>query len=587
MYRSAMNKAIQVGRVTRILKRYALDCNLNRGAIIHNDLRPLEKIEDSQGQPRESVSLNDTPFSSICDWMECPYACATPIDVKKLFKDSQISAVSYDMYAMRWRESQIKQIIRNLFETQQQPMIQIDSLTEVLRAAEIPEVAIHTLLSEIIDQPSFRLRIHGQDGYITYRNTFYLFQPLRIANTNIPLALRIADTIVRKDEYESSKIVIQPVKLASAPVEKGEVKEVAPVVKEKSTTIPFWTECVKWATSIKDGTSELDIPPDLLKILYGRYSQDEYKHKSSYLSMISWMVESINALDKDKILYLSALGDVLIDIIWDETLTRDEQLLILKEPRNDFIKAAAEEQIVLRGDKEIFRSVSLVTGKIEYMCGEEKCSEIVVRTLESDVKDPLNNLKANNKTAGSIYGFLIPKLKDARLVFKTNERPVSEGVQPEKGGECEIVSSIDGHKKGLRAIRDMIVGNLHYPQFLLDEAVLNEKGSRALEDKKRKVDVGARDYKEMYNSSIKRGIDQKQAEKLATEARKKAIEKSPDRLKLEAKLLLDIRKFQNVIKACALKNIILRLIDKLEVKAGRLRYFYRPISAIKTNHRLK
>jgi hypothetical protein len=273
-------------------------------------------------------------------------------------------------------------------------------------------------------------------------------------------------------------------------------------------------------------------------------------------------------------------------MVWDENLSKDEQQLILKEPRTDLIKAAAVEQILQRGDKEIFRSVSLATGKIEYTCGEEKCSEIIVRTLESDAKDPLNKLQANNLTSGNIYGFLIPKLKDARIVFKTNERPVSQGVQPEKGGECEIVSSIEGHKKGLRAIRSMIV-DLGYPQFLLDESVLNEKGTRAAEDKKKKADVAASVYKEVYTRLRNTGVKESEAIKKATEARKKAIEKSPDRLKLEAKLLLDTRKFQNVIKACALKNIILRLIDKLETKKGGKRYFYRPISAIKSNHRLK
>lgn len=597
MYRSAMNKAIQVGRVTRALKRYALDCNLNRNAIIHNDLDPLEKIEDSQGEPREAVSLKDTPYSSICDWMECEYACAAPIDVKKLFKDSQISSVSYDEYAMRWRESQIKQIIRKIFETESQPMIQIDSLTEVLRAAEIPEIAIRTLLSDIVDQPSFRLRIHGQDGYITYRNTFYLFQPLRLADVSIPLALRIADTIVRKDEYESSKIVIQPVKVAPQVIMKDEdedqngmeTKEPVAVVEhvvKKSTTLAFWTECVKWAASIRDGTSELDIPPELLKILHGRYSLDQYKHQYNYLVMISWMVESIKGLGANEELYRTTLGDVLLEIIWDETLMKDEQQLILKEPRTDDIKNVAAEQIVVRGEKEIFRFVSLTTGKVEYMCDSERCSEIVVRTLESDASDPLNKLQANNKTAGNIYGFLIPKLKDARLVFKTNERPVSQGVQPEKGGECEIVSSIEGHKKALRAIRDMIVA-LGYPHFLLDESILNEKGTRAAEDKKKKADVGASVYKEVYTTLKREGASDAAAVTAATAARKKAVEKSPERLKLEAKLLLDSRKFQNVIKACALKNIILRLIDKLEGKKSGKRYFYRPVSAIKSNHRLK
>ena len=609
MYRNAMNKAIQVGRVTRVLKRYALDCNLNRGAILHNDLNPLDLIEDSQGEPREYVSLNDTPFSSICDWMECPYSCASPVDIKKLFKDSQISSISYDEYAMKWRESQIKQIIRKLFETEAQPMIQIDSLIEVLRAAEIPEGAIYTLMSEIVDRPSFRLRINGQEGYITYRNTFYLFQPLRLADTRIPLALRIADTIVRKDEYDASKIVYQSVKapsstakasiskdvsIAKAAVtteenttELAEEAETGEVIVNSSTTILFWNECIKWANAIKTRTSDLDIPPDLLKVLYSRYKDDQYKHIYNYLSIISWMIESIGTgTDETSLLYQTCFGEIFLEFIWDEMLTTEDQKAVLKEPRTKEITDVANEQIIIRNKKEIFRSVSLTTGKIEYTCDDVRCSEIVIRTLESDPSDPFNKVQANNQTAGLIYGFLIPKIKDATLVFKTNERPVMPGNPPEKGGECEIVSSIETHKKGLRAIRDIIVA-LKYPPFLLTDSVLNEKSERKADDKKKKADVGASAYKSAYTAAKASGVKEADAVKAATIAREKAIEKSPERMKTEAKLKLDSRKFQNVIKACALKNIILRFIDKLESKKGGLRYFYRPISTIKSNHRLK
>jgi hypothetical protein len=58
--------------------------------------------------------------------------------------------------------------------------------------------------------------------------------------------------------------------------------------------------------------------------------------------------------------------------------------------------------------------------------------------------------------------------------------------------------------------------------------------------------------------------------------------------KIREKLVASFRKFQNVIKACTLKGLILRMVDKMESsKAGGKRYFYRPISAIKGKHKLK
>jgi hypothetical protein len=135
---------------------------------------------------------------------------------------------------------------------------------------------------------------------------------------------------------------------------------------------------------------------------------------------------------------------------------------------------------------------------------------------------------------------------------------VDPGKIPEKGGECEIVSGMEIHKKQLRAIRDMITA-LGYPELSLSDVVLDEKGER----KKKEVEK-------------KRKPKEKEDEAL-TAAQKELV-------KLKLKLKLDERKFQNVIKACALKNIMLRFIDRLEQIKKRKRYFYRPISSIKAKH---
>jgi hypothetical protein len=374
-----------------------------------------------------------------------------------------------------------------------------------------------------------------------------------------------------------------------APAEEASAEE-APIA---DTAVTYWNACVAWANSIKNATSDLDIPPDLLSVLYMRYKKDLYKHTYNYLSVFSWMFENIKLSedydDDTRNVYLGALWRVLLELVWDEHLTNEEQKKILKEPRTEDIKTAAAEQLIKRGEKEIFRSVSLATGKIDYTCDNDaRCSEILIRTLESDRADPYNSVHANNTTTGPIYGFLIPKIKDARIVFKTNDRQVSPGVQPEKGGECEIVSSIETHKKGLRAIRDMITGAaLKYPPFLLSDSVLNEKEIRGTLAKKEKVEAGLSVYKKAYTAALETGVPEEEAKKLGTTARNDALKKSPERFKIETKLSIDSRKFQNVIKACALKNIILRLIDLLEKEKGQKRYFYRPISAMKSNHRLK
>jgi hypothetical protein len=105
----------------------------------------------------------------------------------------------------------------------------------------------------------------------------------------------------------------------------------------------------------------------------------------------------------------------------------------------------------------------------------------------------------------------------------------------------------------------MIMG-LGYPQFLLSDAILNEKEMRA-------------------KDTVKAPKKKKEDDDLTP------IER--EQKKMREKLFKDTRKFQNAVKACALKNIILRMVDKMERQAKRLRYFYRPIATMKTKHKLK
>lgn len=594
MYRIAMNKAVQIGRVTRVLKEHALDCNLNLSVNYVNDLEPIDKLEDSQGKIRgiedtdpefkRPININDTPYTSICDWTECPYTCAKPVDLKGILEKDEVDMSTYDEYAMRWRESQIKELLKRMFEAEQQPNIQMEALTDAFREAGIPDIAIRILLGNVVDNKSFRLQIKNHEGYITYRNGFYLFQPIRLADVRIPLALRIADVPIGRDEYVPMKykyIEAEAAAAVGAPEtgtqaqkegeeekEKEEEEEDAEA-KEVVNLFEYWNAVVAWSKQIRDGSSPLDIPPEVIDALNRRYTGENYKREFNILSMISWMYENIRnspdiGSEENRVLYRGVLSDAFIQIIWDESIKQPEQLAIFsnKDEHGEEFNLAVTEQKISKEGRDIFRFVNPTTGLIEYMCGAEKCSQAVIKSIDTDKTDPINLLEANRDTTGPIYGFILPKLKEGKFILKTSDRQVNKGVVPEKGKECENVSTIDGHKVQLRQIRDMI-GALGYPPFLLSDSVLNEKEGRAIG---KETDKGGKKKKDEDDGLNPMEREQK---------------------KMREKLFKDVRKFQNVIKACALKNIILRMVDILEKKKARLRYFYRPVAAIKTRHKLK
>ena len=516
MYRVALLKAAQTGMVTRTLKEYAVDCNLNRDAIVISGLTPRRQ-KDSQGHERPDVNLNDTPFTNICDWIEsCDYACKIPA----ILTDETDDISTYDEYAAKWHESQLKTAIKKMFMETGQPMFTLETIMENFSA--VPPRAISSLLMEIVGNQSFILQIRDKPGYITYRNGYYLFQPLRLKDTRIPMALRIADIPVRRDVFD-------PAALAKLPVLQPPREEVETVSNE------YWDSIVAWASDIHSGEAPMDVPPEVLTEIQSRYSTDAGKlRETERLIMVSWMFEDIknNAdySEDERKIFREVLADVLKEFVWDESLTVAEQQLLSKDATD-----VATEQLVVKGTTTAFRYIDVLTGVIKYVCATGPCSEAVTRVFESS-EDPVKAVVTPATTA-KIYGFMVPKAKERAMVFKTSKPPVS-GTKPEKGGECEIVSTITYHITMLKEIAAIMDG-LEYKRLILRDEVLDEKERRKAQKK-----VGT------------------------------AAVPNP------------LRQFQNTIRACALKNLILRWLDKMERKKEKgLRFFYRPIAALKSGHK--
>jgi hypothetical protein len=561
MYRNAMAKAILVGRVTRVLKRNALDCNLNREAIIVSGLATQTHV-DSQGMRREEVDVNDTPYTNLCDWIEtCEYTCAKPVDVSSGSRDLS----TYDEYAVKWRESELKGVIRRLFEVEQQPQFQLDDILHAMSG--VPQRAIQGLLSDIVGNRSFRVRIGASEGYIVYRNNYFLFQPDYLSDIRIPLALRVADVPIKRDAFDPTEIALRA-KAAAAPVAAPVPAAVAPpaaveapaaaeeeapaeAVPEpaQGTVYEYWRSISRWASAIENGTSVIDdIPAEVLTSIAARYVGDEQAREKSWLTMVSWLFEHIHTSQEytpeNKALYLRGLSHTLLEFIWDESLRPNEQLQLVQS-RDAFALQAGKEQIVERGGVKAFRFVDSITGVLKYMCGMSACSEAIKREFEANPDDVLQGLTVTTETTGPMYGFIVPKAKERRLIFKTSSPP-QPGKKLEKGGECAIISAISHHITILKAVSEMLVAE-GYPRFILTDEILDEKARKKKE-------------RELAKST---------GRKITSEPKRPG------------------RTFENAVRACALNDIILRWMDNMRNTGGtpRKRYFYRPVAALKSGHK--
>ena len=553
-YRTAMNKAVRIGNISRAIKQGAADCNLNRDAILVNGLTEQE-MEDSQGNIL-SVDLNDKSYTPICDWIKCPYTCKPALDFSTLKDDNS----TYDLYAARFAEQHMIAKLKGYFK--RQTWSTWENIKKIF--VDIPEETLLNLLIRTVNNPSVLFNNKGLDGRLVYRNNLFLFQPSSIQDEAIPLALRYGIYSVKRDSYEpqvytdmTEHVTLRGVKksIAGKSIKKssdlgileedainkeaGNMGLVEPVKADLQVpldvVLKFWLELNKWidswasdtatAESIVESIPDTDKNPVKKSIL--EYVEKDYDKKDNIetrLKIFQWWGKAI-AGQPDA---MSSLRKVARQYIWDSFLKGKEQVALLTvkirlQENSDiisvpYIEDINDEQTIIYGTLTAVRYMDLTRKMPIYICKEVECAPSIIKTLTSSPSDNVIKAKANQRTTAEIYGFMVPWKNT--MMFKTNE-PKPEGKPPGGGAACAIVSTVKGHRMKL-----VILGE-----------ILNRY-------------IGAK-------------------------------------LDLTEEILTGTRKLTGAPSFCALLEIVLRWIDIRRDKYGGLRYFYRPLSSYYSEHKAK
>ena len=190
VYRVAEYKAIQIGKVSRVLKETAVDC------IIHHDQtnftqeimgaslkEPITQILSS-GKVLDDFKVGDAPFSPACDYMaQCNYDCRpdAKIDDKDLNEDT------YSEKFILANSEKIMQRIRMLMR--ENFFYKKNNLVKLIQTPkEYPFVQIFSALTQLIDEENeFITDKYGRDGHLVNIGEYYLFQPVELRDKNISL----------------------------------------------------------------------------------------------------------------------------------------------------------------------------------------------------------------------------------------------------------------------------------------------------------------------------------------------------------------------------------------------------------------
>lgn len=191
LYRLAERKAIEIGRVARVLKESAADCLLNIGqsnftakklsALVANqNIRiELSSKDPELKEVREvNFQIGDLDGSEICDYMSCAYQCKPKASVDAVSVDKRSYTESNVVRNINYISGRIKSLYR------ERHVYTLAQITAEINAVRIyPVEQIYYVLSKFVDNKNmFLFDKYGRFGYLINRNKFYEFQPIEITD---------------------------------------------------------------------------------------------------------------------------------------------------------------------------------------------------------------------------------------------------------------------------------------------------------------------------------------------------------------------------------------------------------------------
>jgi hypothetical protein len=182
-YRLAVRKAQPIGVVTRLMKLNAWDCMLNRDAILLKDLG-TRRVVDAQMDISGAYSLADKPFTSFCDFSDtCEYLCGG-FKFTTAKKGTNFSTYVESDFRRKFLEK--LELLAGIFADEVAHPLDFIKATVF---EDIPWSIAAVLLREILGK--YRLkRNDGIYGTLALINNYLVFQPDKVTDKDIPVALR-------------------------------------------------------------------------------------------------------------------------------------------------------------------------------------------------------------------------------------------------------------------------------------------------------------------------------------------------------------------------------------------------------------
>jgi len=194
LYRTAETKAVQIGKVTRILKETAVDCIINHEQTEFTQEKFTEKIGVveqvlSDGQKIDDYKVGDAPYSPSNDYMESgDYKCLPLLNEEemKLVIDKPDESTYTEPYVLVNIDriiNKIKMLMKEQFFYKRN-----DLLTLVSIPKKYATIEIYAALSRLVEESSEIITDkYGRPGTLVNIGEYYLFQPLELKDKGLSI----------------------------------------------------------------------------------------------------------------------------------------------------------------------------------------------------------------------------------------------------------------------------------------------------------------------------------------------------------------------------------------------------------------
>ena len=206
VYRIAEAKAIQIGKITRLLKETAVDCILNYEQTNFTRENMIEKTYPinqilASGQLIENFPVGDAPFTSACDYMNtCNFSCTPSLENIKIGTNEATNTEFYIYQNIERIGKKIRLLMQMQFFYKKNDLIHHIQIPTTFSLAQI----YATLTEFIEDDTLFIEDKYGREGHLVNIGDYYLFQPLELTDNTSSLFERSIPI-----DYKNNVIQIQ------------------------------------------------------------------------------------------------------------------------------------------------------------------------------------------------------------------------------------------------------------------------------------------------------------------------------------------------------------------------------------------